>query len=61
MESITVLYDLAAEIGVPNEKITINFVSGNLISVDTPAGSYFAKMNKAGTHIRKNTLRRDFN
>ena len=60
MNSITVIYDIAAEIGVPNEFLKVQSVVDNIIWVQDSAGrNWNAKMNKAGTRIIKNSVRRE--
>ena len=60
MNSITVIYDIASEIGVANELLNVHSVSGNIIWVQDNAGrNWNAKMNKAGTRILKNSVRRE--
>jgi hypothetical protein len=55
-----IYFDIANYLQIPNEKITIDKIIGNLCFFRTSAGAkYSCKLTKNGKHISKNSIRVD--
>ena len=55
------IYEIAESLNIPNELISINVIDGDYVWFSTEAGSrFFCKTVRNGKHLKKNSIRHDF-